>query len=246
MESVIRAARILLSFQSRERLLGVSEIARRLGLPKSSVHRSLDSLVATGLVARDIDSRRYKLGPQAAEIGFAALGTTDIRGVALPFLEDLGSRTRETAALSLLAGQERFFAAQTESPQSVRMTVPIGQRWPLYAGASGRAILAHFSPRHLADYFATTVMVKLTAATIVDRDSLQEILAQVRVTGWAYSAGQADRWAASISAPLFFGREVIGSITLCGPRERLIGDKARALGELVRATANNISMQLGT
>jgi IclR family transcriptional regulator, acetate operon repressor len=244
-QTVIRAANVLLSFQPGERWLGVSEIARRLALPKSVVHRSLAALLATGLVTRDPGSRRYGLGPRASDVGLAALGNTDTRGVALPFLEDLGARTRETVALSLLVGRERFFAAQAESPQAVRMTVPIGRRWPLYAGASGRAILAEFSSLRLAAYFASTVMVKLTSATLVDREALERLLAETRVAGWNYSSGEADRWAASVSAPIFFGREVIGSVSLCGPRERVTREKARALGGMVRATANNISAHLG-
>ena len=84
MQSVQRVCSILLSFKVEEPILGVSEIARRLDLPKSAVHRLLDSLVQLGLVARDRASSRYRLGPRAVELGFAALGTPDI--VAWPCL----------------------------------------------------------------------------------------------------------------------------------------------------------------
>src|SRR5438128_2174436 len=89
MQSVERTCNVLLSFRADDPVLGVSEIARRLSLPKSAVHRTLHSLVQLGLVMRDRATSRYRLGPRATELGFAALATPDIRGMALPVLQNL-------------------------------------------------------------------------------------------------------------------------------------------------------------
>jgi len=244
MQSVERTCNVLLSFKAEEPVLGVSEIARRLGLPKSAVHRTLDSLVRMGLVARDRTSSRYRLGPRAADLGFAALGTPDIRGLALPVLQDLSRRTRETATLSLLSGHERFYAAQVEGPQDVKMSIEIGKRCPLYAGASGRAILAHFSAAQLSAYLGATRLEALTEKTITSRDELLTQLEMVRRQGYAVSLGERDPWAGAVAAPVFLGDVLVGCISVCGPHNRFTADKVPEYGELVKKETKQLSMQL--
>jgi DNA-binding IclR family transcriptional regulator len=246
MESVERVSNVLLAFASGERDLGVSEIARRLHLPKSAVHRTLTALCRTGLVRRDPSSPRYSLGPRAIELSLAAMGHGDVRAAALPIMRDMTSRTRETTTLSLLAGDERFYAAQVESPQDVRMTIEPGRRCPLYAGASGRAILAFFEEARLDDYLARTALRALTDATITDAGRLMRELEKVRADGYAASSGERDPWAAAVAAPIFArGGQVIGSISVCGPRGRVGEAEVRSHGAAVREAAANLSHQLG-
>ena len=245
MQSVQRVCSILLSFKIEEPILGVSEIARRLGLPKSAVHRLLDLLVQLGLVARDRTSSRYRLGPRAAELGFAALGTPDIRGLAMPVLQDLSRRTDETATLTLLAGHERFYAEQVPSLQDVKMTVELGRRCPLYAGASGHALLAFFSTAQLNSYLATTPLEPLTDRTITSRDTLIRELERVRRNGFAVSAGERDPWAAAIAAPVFHGDVLVAAISVCGPLSRFTEEQTHDYGEMVRLAARQLSEQIG-
>jgi DNA-binding IclR family transcriptional regulator len=244
MQSVERTCNVLLSFKAEEPVLGVSEIARRLGIPKSSVHRTLDSLVQMGLVAHDRPSARYRLGPRATDLGFAALGTADIRGLALPVLQDIVQRTRETATLSLLAGDARFYAAQVEGPQDVRMTTEIGRRCPLYAGASGRAMLAFFSPSQLQHYLRSTSLTRLTDKTITRRDHLLRNLEQVRIQGYAASFGERDPWAGAVAAPVFMGDVLVACISVCGPCNRFTPEKVKEYGQLVREATRQLSEQL--
>jgi len=244
MQSVERTCNVLLSFKAEEPVLGVSEIARRLGLPKSAVHRTLDSLVRMGLVARDRSSSRYRLGPRAADLGFAALGTPDIRGLALPVLQELVRHTRETATLSLLSGHERFYAAQVEGPQDVKMSIEIGKRCPLYAGASGRAILAYFAPAQLDAYLSSTPLAPLTEKTITSREKLVEQLELVRRQGYSVSLGERDPWAGAVAAPVFLGDVLVGSISVCGPHNRFNPEKVAEYGELVKDETAQLSRQL--
>lgn len=244
MQSVERTANVLLSFKAEEPILGVSEIARRLGLPKSAVHRTLDSLVQMGLVARDRSSLRYRLGPRAKDLGFAALGTPDIRGLATPVLQEIVQQTRETATLSLLSGHDRFYAGQVEGPQDVKMSIEIGRRCPLYAGASGRAILASFSPEQLSAYLKVTPLEPLTNKTTTTRAALEQSLDEVRSHGYAVSLGERDPWAGAVAAPIFLGDILVGSISVCGPYNRFTPDKVDGYGGLVKDQANHLSRQL--
>ncbi|TAM75655.1 IclR family transcriptional regulator [bacterium] len=244
-QAIERTSRILLSFVEGEPLLGVSEIARKLALPKSVVHRALDALVETGLVARDRETSRYRLGPRALELGLAAVGAPDVRTLALPIMQELVRESGETATLSLLVGVERVYVAQVESPQEVRMTVEVGRRYPIYAGASGRAILAYFSQEEVGRYLDRTALDALTPSTITDRKRLERELAKVRAHGYAASSGERDPWAAAVAAPILpSGRRVIGSMSICGPRTRLSTERVAMYGEVVRHGADELANQL--
>lgn len=244
MQSVERISSILLSFTSGEQVLGVTEIARRLNLPKSAVYRSLDSLVWTGLVARDSSSPRYRLGPKAIELGLAAIGARDLRTIALPQMQRLVDETSETATLSLAVGHERVYAAQIEGPQVVRMTVSIGPHFPLYAGASGRAILAFLSDAARRAYLETYTLTRLTDATLSEPDELEGALEEVRANGYAASRGERDPAAAAVAAPIFGPLErVIGSLSICGPITRFGQEQIERYGPLVRTAALSLSEQ---
>jgi len=246
MQSVERISNVLLAFTSGESHLGVSEIARRLELPKSAVHRTLTALCRTGLVQRDPQAPRYSLGPRAIELSLAAIWRSDIRPAALLIMQDVTARTAETTTLSLLAGDERFYTAQVESPQEVRMTIEPGRRFPLYAGASGRAILAFFDEARLEDYLDRMPLKPLTEATITDPDRLRSEVARVRAAGYAASAGERDPWAASVAAPVFArSGQVVGSISVCGPRGRVGEAEIRRHGATVKEAAARLSHVMG-
>jgi DNA-binding IclR family transcriptional regulator len=245
MESAERASNVLLAFTGGESVLGVAEIARRLGIPKSAAHRTLAALCRSGLVRQDPSTAKYRLGMRAVDLGLAALDHGDIRLAALPVMEETTARTAETTTLSLLAGRERFYAAQVESPQDVRMTVEVGLRCPLYAGASGRAILALFPEPELVEYLRTVPLQPLTKRTIGDPDRLRAALATVRETGYAVSFGERDPWAAAVAAP-FLDRDgrVAGCLSVCGPTSRFESTGVDGFGAIVRVAAQRLSLEL--
>ncbi|WP_207401238.1 IclR family transcriptional regulator, partial [Actinomadura roseirufa] len=137
-----RVADVLLLFAGGPRYLGVSAIGRELGLSKAVVHRILRSLASRGMLETDPGAAGYRLGPAAVALGVSALRGFDVRAAAAPVLRRLRDDTGETAALSGLVGDERVYLDQFESPREVKMTVEVGRRFPLRAGAPGLAILA--------------------------------------------------------------------------------------------------------
>ena len=181
-----RTAEVLLAFAGQNGDLGISEVARRLSLAKSVTYRIVRTLVSTGLLDRDDERSRYRLGPRAAELGLAAIGNSDPRAMALPVMTELAGRTRETVTMSLRVGVERVYVSQVESLQDVHMSVEIGKRFPLYAGASGRAILAFLPPDKSERYLARTPLVPLADGTITDPSALTDSLwkdARARLRG---------------------------------------------------------------
>ena len=243
LKSVERAMSILRAFSSLGPDLSVSELARHLGVAKSVVHRSLTTLVDSGFLAQDAQTRRYRIGPESLALGLAALSAEDLPRLAQPYMEDIRTQTLETATLSLLVGSQRVYASQLESPQDVRMTVEVGtKRWPLYAGSSGRAILAGFTQEQLDEYLDSVALSPLTQNTIASKSTLLESLAVVKDLGYAVSAGERDPWAASVASPIFGRRgKVLGSISVCGPIFRFSPGLIHRYGMLVKASAEAIS-----
>jgi len=238
--------RVLLAFCSAGPDLGISEVSRQVGLGKSVVHRILSSLAAHDFVTQHEQTSRYRLGPGALEVGLSALGELDVSHSARPIMVELRERTRETITLSIRVGDHRTYVAQLESPQDVRMRVEFGRTFPLYAGASGRAILAHLPRQERDEYLDATELVPLTAGTIHSRAAMEDELQRVVERGYAASAGERDPLAAAVAAPLWsVDGGVLGAVSICGPVPRFTPDQVLAMGELVRDGADRISAAMG-
>lgn len=241
-----RVVRVLKAFSESGGALGVSELARRLDLPKSVVHRTLTSLVRTGFLQQEEASGRYRLGPEAISLGLAALGRVDLVEIALSHMEVLRSRTGETVTLSVRVGSARVYVAQLVSPQDVKMTVEIGRRWPLYAGASGRAMLAMLPSAELEQHFASVELVPLTERTIVSADALRASLAEVRARGYAVSLGERDPWAGAVAAAVIAPRQgVLGAVSVCGPLPRFTEERVAAFAPALQEAVQGIGESLG-
>jgi IclR family acetate operon transcriptional repressor len=243
---VRRVVQVLRAFGEGEAELGVSDLARRLGLPKSVVHRILSALVEQRFLERDEASARYRLGPEAIALGFAALGNANLVEAALPYMEGLRETTQETVTLSVRVGDERVYVHQLESPQDVRMTVAVGRRWPLYAGASGQAMLAALPPEEFERYLARTSLLPLTERTLTDPEALRERVRQAQAQGYAVSLGERDPWAAAVAAPVLVPNQgVVGAMSVCGPRPRLSKSAMEAFAPHLVAAVRSVSGRFG-
>jgi IclR family transcriptional regulator, acetate operon repressor len=244
-EAAARVADVLLMFASGPNALGVSEIARELGLSKAVVHRILQSLASRSMVRADPGTREYRLGPGAVALGARALRDFDLRSAARPTLRRLRELTRETTTLSALLGDARLYLDQYESPQEIKMTVPVGRPFPLHAGASSRAMLA-FLPEETVEQVIAAGLGRLTPETIFDPDELRRRLAATRASGCATSRGERQDGAGSVAAPVFgVDGEVVGSISVCGPVSRFDRATVDRYLPMVRSAAADISSALG-
>ena len=239
-----RVADVLLAVADAPRPVGVSELARRLGISKAVVHRILSSLAERELVAVSPPRGTYTLGSAAVRVGGRALASFDLRRVALSVLRELQQRTGETTTVSALVGSQRVYLDQVVSTQEIRMTVEVGVPFPLYAGGSGKAILA-FASEELQASVLDGDLTALTPTTITDPQLLRAQLDEVRRRGAAISRGERQRGAASVAAPVL-GLEdtAIGAISVCGPRDRLDTKVLEALAGDVIAAAQRVSQAL--
>ncbi|SDF34971.1 transcriptional regulator, IclR family [Lentzea fradiae] len=245
MQAVERVSAVLLSFTESGRDLGVTEIAEAVGLPKSAVHRILEALAKSGLLAKDHDRSKYSLGPRLLELSLVSLGSMDIRTLSQPIMEDLRDELGETVTLSFVVGKQRMYVAQVESKQDVRMTIEVGRRAPLYAGASGRAILMTFSEADLSEYLSGVELAPLTARTVRDKTTLRAMLAVDQRRGYSVSQGERDPYAAAVAAPIVArGSRAIGCFSVCGPHDRLKDAVPEKFGPVIAEAAVKMSAVL--
>jgi IclR family acetate operon transcriptional repressor len=225
--------------------LGITEIATALGLSKAVVHRVVTSLRDAQLLESDAESRRYRLGAGSLALGLAYLDRVDVRTLARPELERLSQATHETATLSVRHGHQRVYIDQVTPATEIRMTVAIGQPYPLHAGSSSKAFLAYLTQAEQEAYLSARPLEALTDATIVDRAELEKELALIRERGYARSFGERQAGAASVAAPVLDhqGRPV-AAVSVCGPWERFRHHCDEAAVQLLAAT-RDLSARLG-
>lgn len=243
--AVERAADVLNAFTDLDgATAGVTELSERLGLSKAVVHRILASLRATGFIDLDEETRRYSLGPASLALGLTYLQQIDVRDAARSVLRDLSDRTNETATLSIRRGDVRMYVDQVTPSREVKMTVQMGHPYPLHAGGSSKAFLAHLPDAWVDEYLAGPLEA-VGRNTITDPVELRRELAAVRERGYAASFGERMEGAGSIAAPVFdLESGPIAVISVCGPVERF-RDEVEEIAPVLLEATTDLSRRLG-
>jgi IclR family KDG regulon transcriptional repressor len=246
LSSVGNAARLLKVFLSREKELGVSELARRLGLGKSTVHRLLTTLVSEGLVEQNAETGAYRLGLVMFELGQAVRVHMDLHAAVGPVLASLREETHESCQVGVLDGHEVVYVDRLESSHTLRLMNETGRRVPVHCTSSGKVLLAHLSPEALDLVLAAAPLTQLTPRTIVDPVQLRADLEKVRVRGWSEAVEEREIGVASIAAPI---RDtsglVIAAVSIGGPAARMGAQQRRRLADTVVEAGEAASRRLG-
>ena len=241
--SIQRAFKILLCFNWNERELTLTEITEKIGLAKSTVSRLLGTLETEGFLVKDGKSNRYKLGHNIYYLGLIAKESLDLRAISHSIMVEITKLTQETTNLYMLDNLDRICFDQVESPLSIKRSVKIGERFPVWAGATGKSILAHMDESVWQDM--TKELRPLTEKTIIDPQEFINELKAIRANGYAVSVGEKDYEVGCVAAPIFdANRNVIGCISISGPSFRFPKDTDYFCSVIVNA-ARRISKQLG-
>ncbi len=242
--SVVRALDILDALASGPRTVGT--VARAIDLPKTTVYRLLLTLEQREVVSRGQSAEEFRLGPRLLYLGLQARAGDTLHELALPAMRELRKRYEETVNLNIRVGDERLCIASVEGVHSIRMTGVLGQRSPLHSGAAARAILAFLDDDEIERYLAHMSREPVAAGTIVNPDALRSVLRETRELGYAVSASERTTGVASVGAPIWNDLgEVVGSINISGPPDRLPAERLVGIGEAVRAAGRAISTSLG-
>lgn len=245
LSTVRNAARLLKVFRSRETDLGVSELSRRLGLGKSTVHRLCATLEHHGYLVRDPGTGRYRLSLRVFHIGSHALDALDLPARAMPALEALGAVTEETVHLAVLDGAEAIFIGKVESPRPLRLYSQVGRRCPAHCTAVGKVLLAYAGAGQRA-LVAARPLKRYTPKTITSTAALERELEEVRRRGYATDEEEFEDGIRCVAAPVrdYRGR-VVAALSVSVPAGRLPRARAASLVEQVLDTARRVSEALG-
>ena len=242
--SIRRALKVLSAFSVEEPFLGVSEIARKVDLPKSSAHWLLQVLQEEGYVCQDSKTNKYRLSVKLFHLGSIVTNTMNINYVAGSVMERLRDITGETVNLYVLEGFERVCIKQVEGIHLVRQVVHLGQKVPAYCGAAGKVLLAWQSDGFIEKVISHTQLKPLTKNTISDAALFKKELAKIREEGYAISYGERDIEVVAVAAPIFDGEgKILASLSISGPISRF--DITQQVVDVVKSAAKEISYQLG-
>lgn len=245
LSSVRNAARLLKQFSNRDRQLGVSELARRLDLGKSTVHRLLVTLTSENLLEQDSLTGKYRLGLALHDLGSAVSTRLDLHEAVIPPLEHLRNATQETCQVAVLDGTEVVYIERLDSPHTLRLFLDVGRRNAAHSTSTGKCLLAFLPESELNSILDGWKLEKKTPHTIVDKKKLRSALVGIRRTGLAWNVNESEVGVVSVAAPIrnLAGR-VIAAVSAAGPETRMSADRLR-IGQAVMEAAATSSHRLG-
>ena len=223
---------------------GVSDIAERVGLPKSTVSRLLVTLVDLGVVEQSAPGSGYRLGAYLQTLAVTAQPTRRLVDVARPHLVELVNAVGESAGLSVLDGGDVLYLDQVSAQSEIQVRDWTGERVKAHLVSSGLVLLAESGPATIDRYLAVP-LVRQTERTMTDPAALRSRLDAVRVDGVAWVIDELIDGLSSVAAPLRdqSGR-VIAAVHVHGPSFRFPGPKTAATAAKVRSVAERISATL--
>jgi DNA-binding IclR family transcriptional regulator len=245
LSSVATAIRLLKAFSEDEVEIGISALARRLSLAKSTVHRLAVTLVSEGLLEQDRDSSKYQLGIALFRLGALVRRRMNVSNEARPYLYDLRETVNESVHLAILDETEIMYVYNLESTHAIRMRSDIGVRKPAYCTAEGQAILA-FAPDDVVARMIAAGLTARTPKTITSPEKFGKELALTRQRGCAIEDEESELGMVSIAAPIRDDSgEVVAAVGIAGPVTRLTKKSIAAFVPHVIATADQVSTRLG-
>jgi len=243
LQSVSNALTIL-ELLGAEKELGVADLARRLGLAKSTVHRLLTTLEAHGFAAQNPATGKYRLGLKAVAVAGRALDLLDFRPLVRPVLVKLRDETGETAHLVIREGGKALFIDKVESQSAIRMTSHVGWQAPLYCTATGKVLLAYAPPQERAALLESLELKAYTPNTITDRARLGAELEAIFNRGFSCDNEEIELGLYCLAAPVFGRRgELVAALSISGPASRL-KDRPELIAR-VKQAARDASTMLG-
>ena len=244
-EAVRRALRILSLFEPTSPELGISDVARRLGMHKSTVHRLLTTMQAEGFVYQT-EAGRYALTWKVLQLGAARAAHRGVRETVLRHLEPLAERTGETAHLAVLDGTQVLYVEKVESRHQLRMPSAVGRHVPLHATALGKVLAAGLDDVEAGRLLFGQELAALTPNTLTRPQDILAELENVSDRGYATDMEEIEPGLTCVAAPVLGpDGETCAAISIAGPTSRVASHIEQHAAE-VRSTCERLSAALGS
>lgn len=244
--SIVRAIDILDLYNHQKTELGISEIASRLGIYKSTVHRIVSTLEWKGILEKNPENCKYKLGLKLYKIGVLARDENELIAVSMPHLENITNICGETSNLVIMDGSMSVYLSQQTSDKMVRIFTKVGARVFPHCNAAGKVLLSDMGEEEIEEIILTNGFPRYTDHTITDKEKLIEELKNVKMNGYAIDHEEREEGVMCVAAPIRDkSKRVIAAVSVSGPKYRIEELKLQELIELVKNKADEISKQLG-
>jgi IclR family KDG regulon transcriptional repressor len=245
-KSLDKSLRILEILANTPGEIDLSTLTKQTLIPKSTLLRLLNTLKNHNFVLQDPKSRRFRLGWALIHLGKAAEKSFDLIHTVHPYLEDLASKTGETASLVLLDVDHAVYVDQVAGSSIIRGNPPVGTPLQLHCTSSGKVLLSAFPEKDLESFIRRTKLTKKTEKSIVDPNVLREEIKRIQKQGYALDDEETEIGGRCAGAPVYDKEgKTVASISVVGPSTRIRRSDLASLAGLVKKVADQASAALG-
>ena len=240
-----RGLRILAEFSRHEAVLTAPELARRLGVPRSTVFRLLVTLENMGFVERTPDGRSYRLGLAVLRLGFEYLGSLGMVELGRPLLERLRDDSSFAASLVVRDGRDVVYLHRAASRSPFSTAVTVGTRLPAHATVFGHVLLGDLSLAALRALYPENKLEGRSSTTPQDSLALFDLVQQTRARGWVLAEGFFEPHISTVAAPVRGDQgHIVAAVGLTVPGAEIAQDQRAALVASVCGAATQLSTLL--
>jgi DNA-binding IclR family transcriptional regulator len=240
-----RALSLFELLSQARRGLSLSEISRRLGIPKSSAHLIVTTLERRGYLQRNTQTGHFCFGLKLVSLTRTAMASLDLREVARPFLLDLSKRTGLTVHLAVLEGSEAVIIDKIEAPGLLKVATWVGRRMDTNCTGVGKALIAWLPDEELNALFSGCPLPRHNHRTITSLDKLKQELRLARKRGYSVDNEEDEIGLRCLGAPILsHDNRAIAALSVAGTTAQIPLQSVAALAEAVKDTAANITAQL--
>jgi len=244
LHSLDRAVSVLEVLSMSDVPLGLAEICQRMGLHKSTAHRSLMVLERSMLIERTGENR-FRLGMKLHELGNRAVEQSDLRSRVHPFFRRLSTQVGETVHLSVLRDTSIVYLDKMEPKHRIRMACRVGITNPVYCTSMGKAMLAFQPEKSIEQVIAKIRFTPFTHKTLRSPEALLKSLERVRRRGYAIDDEEIEVGVRCIGAPIFNeDHEPVAAVSVSGPSSRITAQSVPDIAEHLLRCCRDISSSL--
>jgi DNA-binding IclR family transcriptional regulator len=242
--SVKKAFEILKLVSTSKDGVGISEIARGLGMAKSTVHGMTSALEEMGVVLRDPATKRYTLGFTLFELGKSAYSQIDLKDLARPVAEELMERSHASVFIGVLNWDHVTVLDVVEPRTELKITAPIGTTLPLLAGAVGKVFLSKLDEEEVKRIIKTKGLIRFTENSITSTDRYLQEIRTARENGFATDDEEYILGVRAVAAPIKKAAPLMSAIWVVGLKASLDEERMKLLTKYTVDAARAIDLRI--
>nr|WP_294864779.1 IclR family transcriptional regulator C-terminal domain-containing protein [uncultured Pseudogulbenkiania sp.] len=245
MTSLARGLTVIQAFSQQRRLMSISQISQKTGIPRAAVRRCLYTLNKLGFVSAE-DGRNFALRPRILSLGHAYLASTPLAKAAQPVLRHISNTLNESSSIAILDGDDILYIARASTSRIMTIDLDIGSRLPAAYTSMGRVLLAHLPAEEREAQLARAKLIKYTSHTLITVDDLRAELEKVRAQGYAIVDQELEIGLRSIAVPIAASDgKVVAAMNIGVQAGRVsLSDLETRILPVLRAGSNELSLLL--